>query len=126
ALDPDYGLRRIELIIKRGADEPKTEVIWSSADALRGNQVVEYRFRPQPLGFRVGDKVSVSAVAVDNREAIDQQPAPNRSETKPIELLIVDAQQLPPASTPEDGLSEPDGEPANPSNSEGDQQAGGG
>src|SRR5690606_34239773 len=99
---PDYGLRRIEWTLQRGADEPNTEIIWSSADAVRGNQIAEYRFRPQQLGLRVGEKVRVTAVAIDNRENLDEKPEPNRSETQPIELLIVPEQQLPPVSSPED------------------------
>lgn len=112
ALDPDYGLRRIELTWQRGADLPTSEILWSSAQAARGNQVTEYRFRPASLGLRVGDKLLLSAVAIDNREDLKGNADANRSQTQPIELLIVAAQQLPPVSAPEDGLSEPDDEPA--------------
>src|SRR5690606_15032326 len=89
ALDPDYGLRRIELTWQRGIDLPVSEILWYSATAIRGNQVTEYRFRPESLGLRVGDKLLVSAIAIDNREDLAGQPAANHSQTQPIELLIV-------------------------------------
>ncbi len=111
-LDPDYGLRKIELSLRRGADPVVVETLWSSAVGVRGNQYAEYRFRPAELGYRVGDKILVTARASDNREDVAGQPQPNRTETQPIELRIVAEQPLPPPTADADGLSEPDDQPA--------------
>lgn len=113
AIDPDYGLRRVELVWQRGADQPKTEILWSAEKGERGNQVAEYRFRPEKLGLRVGDRVKVAAAALDNREDEAGKYDPNRTVTQPVEWTIVEPRQLPPPTAPEDGVSESDGEPAN-------------
>ncbi len=113
AIDPDYGLRRVELVWQRGADQPKTEILWSAEQGERGNQVAEYRFRPEKLGLRVGDRVKVAAAALDNREDEAGKYDPNRTVTQPVEWTIVEPRQLPPPTAPEDGVSESDGEPAN-------------
>ena len=113
ATDPDYGLRRVELVWQRGADQPKTEILWSAEKGERGNQVAEYRFRPEKLGLRVGDRVKVAAAALDNREDETGKHDPNRTVTQPVEWTIVAERQLPPPTAPEDGMSEADDEPAN-------------
>ena len=113
AIDPDYGLRRIELVWQRGVDQPQTETLWSAEKGERGNQVAEYRFRPDKLGLRVGDRVKVVAAALDNREDEAGKYDPNRAVTQPLEWTIVEPRQLPPPTAPEDGVSESDGEPAN-------------
>lgn len=132
AIDPDYGLRRVELVWQRGADQPKTEILWSAEKGERGNRVAEYRFRPEKLGLRVGDRVQVSAAALDNREDADGNYEPNRMVSQPVEWVIVEPRQLPPPIAPEDGVSETDGEPANSgeadskSNEQGGENAGDG
>jgi len=113
AIDPDYGLRRIELVWQRGVDQPKTEILWSAEKGERGNRVAEYRFRPEKLGLRVGDRVKVVAAALDNREDEAGKYDPNRTLTQPVEWTIVEPRQLPPPTAPEDGVSESDDEPAN-------------
>lgn len=122
AIDPDYGLRRVELVWQRGADQPKTEILWSAEKGERGNQVAEYRFRPEKLGLRVGDRLKVSAAALDNREDEAGKYDPNRTVTQAVQWTIVEARQLPPPNAPEDGVSEADDEPANAS--EDDSQSG--
>lgn len=112
ATDPDYGLRRVELVWQRGADEPQTEILWSAEQGERGNRVAEYRFRPEKLGLRVGDRVQVSAAALDNREDAVGNYEPNRTVSQPVDWVIVEPRQLPPPNAPEDGVSESDGEPA--------------
>ncbi len=120
AVDPDFGLRRVEWVMRRGVDPITTTVLWSAEVGVTENQLIEHRFVPAKLGFRVGDTVYVKVAAYDNREDIEEQPEPNRSETPPIELKIVEPRQLPPPSAPENGLSEPEEEGA------GDEAAGGG
>lgn len=120
AVDPDFGLRRVEWVMRRGVDPITTTILWSSETGVTENQLIEHRFVPAKLGFRAGDTVYVKVAASDNREDIEEQPEPNRSETQPIELKIVEPRQLPPPSAPENGLSEPEEEGA------GDQAAGGG
>ena len=122
AIDPDYGLRRIELVWQRGVDQPQTETLWSAEKGERGNQIADYRFRPEKLGLRVGDRVKVVAAALDNREDEAGKYDPNRAVTQPLEWTIVEPRQLPPPTAPEDGVSESDGEPAN--SNEQDSQSG--
>lgn len=120
AVDPDFGLRRVEWVMRRGADPVTTTILWSAEAGVTENQLIEHRFVPAQLGFRIGDTVYVKVAASDNREDIEERPEPNRSETPPIELKIVEPRQLPPPSAPENGLSEPE-EPGT-----GDEAAGGG
>jgi hypothetical protein len=120
AVDPDFGLRRVEWVMRRGADPITTTILWSAETGVTENQLIEHRFVPAQLGFRVGDTVYVKVAASDNREDIEERPEPNRSETPPIELKIVEPRQLPPPSAPENGLSEPEEQGT------GDNAAGGG
>lgn len=124
AVDPDYGLRRIELVWQRGADQPKTEILWSADKGERGNRVADYRFRPEKLGLRVGDRIKVTAVASDNREDESGNYDPNRTTSQPVEWVIVQPRQLPPPTAPEDGVSESDGEPATGSDQDPQSQQG--
>ncbi|TVP98421.1 MAG: hypothetical protein EA381_12345 [Planctomycetaceae bacterium] len=119
AVDPDYGLRRVDWSLRRGADPAKIQTVWSAENGVTENQFIDLKFQPERMGFRVGDRISVSAIAEDNREDWEGNPEPNRTETDAIELQIVAARELPPPSAPENGLSEPEDESAT-----GDQESG--
>lgn len=118
ASDPDYGLSRIEIQISRGVTRQEPITIWNDSVGKKGNQIAEFRFRPQELGLRVGQTAQVTAIATDNRVAVDQSGGnanqnANRVTTDPVELVIIESETLPPSQSPdEEGLSEPDDQPA--------------
>ena len=58
-LDPDFGLTRIRLQIRRGTLEVATPTLFESTAGVSGNQVALYRFRPDSLGLHPGDVVTV-------------------------------------------------------------------
>ncbi len=129
AIDPDYGLKTIELELRRGIDVLANPVLWRDDRGASGNQVTEYRFRPSEHGLRVGDVVSVIAVASDNRSS-DEDPSiePNYSSTDAIQLKITMGEA--PDGEPQlnDGLSKKDDSPAagNDEKSQTGEQSGGG
>ncbi|QDV47664.1 hypothetical protein Enr13x_75750 [Stieleria neptunia] len=116
AMDADFELQRVTLRIERGIDTLEDPVIWVKPDDGngKGNQVMEYRFRPLEHLLRAGDVVRISATAIDNRNIPgDPNVQPNQATTDPIEIRIVeDAEPLPQDPTGNDGLSAPDDRPA--------------
>ncbi len=122
-LDPDYGLKRVELMVERGVDAIAQPVLWSSDEGQRGTQLSEYRFRPSSLGLRIGDRVRLTFVALDNRTDPEGTAEPNRTLSFPIELKIVPPRPVPPAGRPEDGLSEVDDQEATGENAPQDGEA---
>jgi hypothetical protein len=138
ASDADFGLSEIRLQITSGIRNVGEPVLWKDPAGQRGNQVAEFRFRPNELGLSVGDVVRVTAVAIDNKSSeANKKLLGNQSKTDPIELRIVASDQT---TSDEDaageGLSKPDDKPASDPNSakesssegsgEGEQQQGGG
>ena len=113
AVDADYGLKRVGLEIRSGLDLVGEPTLWSDPIGATGNRVSEYRFRPAEQGLRVGDKVQIIAVAMDNR-SVENDPSiePNVTKTDPIELRIVASEPVPEDPTGADGLSPPDDQPA--------------
>ncbi|MDG2223172.1 MAG: circumsporozoite protein- membrane associated protein, partial [Rubripirellula sp.] len=89
ASDPDFGLKSVGLEIRSGIDTIATPVLWEDPRGGKGNQVVEFAFRPSRYQLRIGDEVQVVAVAVDNR-VIEGDPTvePNITRTDPIVLKI--------------------------------------
>ncbi len=122
AIDPDYGLATIELELRRGIDVLANPVLWRSELGASGNQVAEYRFRPTDHSLRVGDVISITALASDNR-VLESDPSvePNYSQTDAIQLRITmgEAPRVEPDRN--DGLSKPDKRPATEQKSDGDQ-----
>ncbi|MEO1524763.1 MAG: hypothetical protein AAFX06_04970 [Planctomycetota bacterium] len=116
AMDADFELQEVALRIDRGIDTLSEPLIWlrREGESGRGNQVMEYRFRPSEHPVNVGDTVRITAIALDNREIVeDPSVEPNRSETDPVEIRITeDATELPEDPSANDGLSRPDDRPA--------------
>ena len=113
AMDPDFGLKKVELEIRRGIDVVDQPILWADPNGKKGNHVTEYRFRPSEHGLRVGDTVRIKAIATDNRlDPDDESIRPNVKETDAVEIRIVDDQPAPDPNAPNDGLSEPDRRPA--------------
>ncbi len=110
ALDADYGLKSVRLKIMRSGrvlDEP---VLWSDPVGASGNQVVEYGLRPKKLGLRVGERVRVTAIAIDNRfSETDPRIKPNVTTADPIDLRIT----APEASDPDSNDPNSKQDPAN-------------
>lgn len=129
AIDPDFGLSRVELQIRRGLDSVAQPVLWSNRRGAKGNQVSIYRFRPSDLQLRVGDIVKIRAVATDNRAASsDPSIEPNQIISDAIELRIVPPIETASADRESDGLSKRDQQPtteSGDSDDESDQQGGG-
>ncbi|MDA8744685.1 hypothetical protein N9N28_08640 [Rubripirellula amarantea] len=111
ASDADFGLTEIRLQMRSGIQVIDEPVLWAHEKGKVGNQVAEYRFRPAEMGLMVGDVVRIAAIATDNRRIANGDA--NTATTDPIELRIVaDAEVPPPGQPNEDGLSEPDQQPA--------------
>lgn len=104
AVDPDFGLAKVELRIRRGTRLLETIELLESQSGERGNQLLTYEFSPDLLGLMIGDLVTIEAVAYDNRTNIEgNQPEPNVVVSDPIELKVVE----PPA--PSDLVNDGDG-----------------
>ena len=136
AADVDFGLRQVELEIRRGIDLVARAELWRNPAGAKGNQIAEYRFRPFEHLLHVGDKVQVVAIATDNRSANrdDEQNHrrihPNITRTDPIELRISTSDDVPQEPQQGEGLSKPDQQPAaspekSDSADEGESQGGG-
>ena len=112
--DPDYGLREIRLEVRAGIELIAEPVLWSHPEGKPGNQVAEYRFRPQEHDLQIGATVQIVAVATDNRSSeTDTRLEPNVTVTDPVELKITASAPLPEQNDPNaGGLSEPDDRPA--------------
>lgn len=67
ALDPDFGLRRINLKLLRGGKELPPVTLLEDASGKRGPVVQSWILKPSELGLQAGDEVRVWAVAEDNR-----------------------------------------------------------
>ncbi|MEL6107001.1 MAG: hypothetical protein AAFU85_13225 [Planctomycetota bacterium] len=137
AMDADFELQEVSLKIDRGIDTLSEPLIWlrKQGESGRGNQVMEYRFRPAEHRLNVGDTVRITAIALDNREIPgDSSVEPNRSVTDPVEIRIVEDQtELPDDPSANDGLSRPDDRPASDvdqseqsEGGQGEEQGGGG
>ncbi len=127
ALDPDYGLRSIELEIRRGIDLLANPVLWRREAGATGNQIAEYRFRPSELELRVGDVISVTAVASDNR-LFEDDPSiePNYASTDPIQLKITMGEAPSGEDAANDGLTKKDDRPASDASQGGQEGQSGG
>ncbi|MCS7238922.1 MAG: hypothetical protein NZ899_11740 [Thermoguttaceae bacterium] len=86
AVDPDFGLSRVELWTERGGKSALYETLLDRADAskaFRGLWEGRAYFTPSELGLRPGDRLRLWAVAVDCR-----QPEPNRAESAKWDIRI--------------------------------------
>jgi len=108
ALDPDYGLKLVELKLSRGVDPLKTEVLWSSVEGERGNQTCVWIFEPKLLGLSVGQTVQVVAIASDNRHDENGELTSNVVTSDPISIKVIEPEAnaklpnfKPPAEQPE-------------------------
>ena len=93
AMDPDYGLKQIDLKITRGVREIATETVWSSVEGERGNQTSVWLLQPTELGLHVDETIQVVAVASDNRHDVNGKLASNVITSDPVELKIVAPQE---------------------------------
>ncbi|WP_417749511.1 hypothetical protein [Rosistilla oblonga] len=103
ALDPDFGLSRMEFEIRKGDRVLGTRKIFESTEPLIGQQVSISAFRSEDWNLIAGDKVTVRCRAFDNRDMPGNQTTdPNSTVSEPIELHIV--------APPEDAEDEADGD----------------
>ena len=146
ASDADYGLSQIRLQMRMGIQRLPDVVLWRNQTGETGNQIAEYRFRPNRLlltngdFLRPGQSVFLTAVAIDNRrvnskaeqskQSIAEEAklkrftdaGANATLTDSIELRIVAPEELPPPNqADEQGMSRQDERPASNPNA-GEQQ----
>ncbi len=93
AIDPDFGLSRIKLVIKRN-NMPLKDVVLLESDGIVGRQVKKWRFKAADVHARVGDRFTFVAFAEDNHRDIQDQPAPNQAESLPLTIEIVAPEEL--------------------------------
>ncbi len=80
AIDPDFGLSRITLAIKRNNMGLK-DVLLLESDGATGRQVKKWRFKAADYRANVGDRFIFLATAEDNHHDFAGQPAPNRAQS---------------------------------------------
>ena len=94
ANDPDFGLSRIALIIKRDGVVIQEKPLLESEGAT-GRQVQTVRLIPSNLSAAVGDRLEIVAAAHDNRHDPDTGlAAPNITLSLPLLVEIVDEEQF--------------------------------
>ncbi len=146
AADVDYGLAEVEIEIHRGIDLIARSTLWKDPVGKRGNQVIEYRFRPSRMivvgrdngirgrrggGLIVGDEVEVVAIATDNRtDPNDKTIVPGVTRTQPVLLRITAASAVPnnqdPTQQPKQGEGNSSQEQGEGQSGEGEQGGSGG
>lgn len=108
AVDPDFGLAKVELRVRRGTRLLETVELLSSESGERGNQILNHSFSPDLLGLMTGDLLTIEAVAMDNRTDVEgAQPDPNVVVSDPIELRIVERPAPDELVDDGDGLKKP-------------------
>lgn len=110
AIDPDFGLNQISLVVQRNRREASSPLLWSAGNETvstaesinrvlageRGNQIGDFAIRPDQMGLKPGDLIRVFAIARDNRSSeSDQSIRPNERRSDPIELRITAASDAP-------------------------------
>ena len=111
ALDPDYGLADVRLQAVVNNEKLLDESLLVDVPA-EGAQRLEYAFRPQALGLRVGDVVLYRGQARDTRrDALTGEVAPNSAITPWHALQIVAGPAADGSSSRQPGLSNEDAPP---------------
>ncbi len=90
-IDPDFGLREMNLRMVSGGRELLAKQLHFSPEGQSGAVTTRFVFRPQAYRLRVGDQVVFWAVAADNREDAQGSPTPNRAKTRNYRISIVAA-----------------------------------
>jgi hypothetical protein len=93
AIDPDFGLSKIALAIKRN-DMPLKDVVLLESDGAVGRQVKKWRFKPADYQARVGDRFGFVASAEDNRHDTAGQPAYQSAQSQPLTIEIVSPEEM--------------------------------
>ncbi|MEE3371825.1 MAG: hypothetical protein VX346_21010 [Planctomycetota bacterium] len=128
AIDPDYGLRRIQLRATAGNDSILSHDLVEDAAGRTGQIVETYPFVPRKLGLRTGDRVALWALAEDNRvDPKTTTPAPNSRTTPRYYIVItppVQSTGLPPDQASQSDTESPEKNPGN--KSEKTEKSGGG
>ncbi|MBB76385.1 MAG: hypothetical protein CMJ75_17910 [Planctomycetaceae bacterium] len=132
AIDPDYGLRRIQLRAAAGNDSILSHDILEDAAGRTGQVVETYPFTPRKLGLRTGDRIALWALAEDNRvDPKTSTPAPNSRTTPRYYIVItppVHSTGLPPDHDPQSDTESPEknsGSKSEKTNNSGDGQGAG-
>ena len=94
AIDPDFGLRRIQLRAVSGAQEVLNTHLLDAAPTAPGQNVVDYRLVPRKLMLQAGDEISYWAIAEDGRTAVGSTaPEPNSERTRAYRIRITAAEK---------------------------------
>lgn len=111
AIDPDFGLKTVQLRAVAGGADLLTETLLTDADGRIGQVISSYRFEPWKHALRPGDAFMFWAVAADNRVAPQTgQPEPNVARTKTYHVTILPPEN-PAAGGPEPTLADPSEDP---------------
>ncbi|MBM4005826.1 MAG: hypothetical protein FJ295_21490, partial [Planctomycetes bacterium] len=94
-IDPDFGLRKIQLHAVSGGQELLTHDLLDTVPPLAGQTVVSFTFRPVDAGLRAGDEVSYWAMAEDSRTTWDGKPEPNVRRTTTYRIRITAPRETP-------------------------------
>ena len=93
AIDPDFGLSRVSLEVKRN-NMPLKELVLLESDGAVGRQVKKWRFKAADYHAKVGDRYTFVATAEDNHHDFAGQPAPHRAQSTPLTIEIVAPEEL--------------------------------
>lgn len=107
--DPDFALRQVAVRMEhQGKPLPVPPLLNKPQpqEPFKGEFQGSYRFQPKQLGLKAGDEVIYWAEAEDNK-AVNDQPAPNRTETAKRRITIV-------ASNAQGGQGQPQAGPGKP------------
>ena len=123
ALDPDFGLSRMEFEVRKGKRVLGTRKIFESEEPFIGQQISLSTFRARDWNLVVGDTVTVRCRAFDNRDMPGNDTLdPNQTLSDAIELRIVAMPEDPPAEGDGDGMQ---ASRRDDGNQQGDAQQGG-
>jgi hypothetical protein len=111
AIDPDYGLKTVQLRAVAGGVDLLTETLLDDADGRIGQVIASYQFEPWKHALRPGDAFVFWAVAADNRVSPRTgQAEPNVARTKTYHVTILPPEN-PAAGGPEPTLADPSEDP---------------
>ncbi|HEV7280041.1 MAG TPA: hypothetical protein VGN57_07485 [Pirellulaceae bacterium] len=113
ALDPDFGLQKVEWFGLREESEVFRVPSLDSPQTSPAPRTFRVRFTPDIFGFKQGERARIAVDAWDGKTTVDGSPAYQRTRSTFIEVTI-----LPPApgedphaeKTPPAGNGQPDGE----------------
>ncbi len=101
AIDPDFGLRKLEMVLKKGDGELGTQELAFHDEGVLGQNSKDFVLQPADWQLKEGDLIEIHAIAEDNRhQPGTNELQPNRSVSTTLQIKIE-----PPTSKLEDAGS---------------------